>query len=168
MRSTAGGGYAPWPLTRQSGKRCKESSDTRGVRVAARLLSASLLVAVLAAVVTAVGAPADPARAGSAPHRIAFGVYTEGAPWDRSAMDRFSAQVGRRPVIWHTYRSWDEDPFPADSLRNSADSGAVALVTWEPDGRDLSSIAGGRYDSYIRASAREGARWGRPLLLRFA
>jgi hypothetical protein len=100
--------------------------------------------------------------------QVAFGMYTEGAPWDRGAMNRFVAEVGLRPVIWHTYRNWDEDPFPYDSLHNSDDMGGVALVTWEPWGRDLRSIASGRYDGYVRDSAREARAWGKPVLLRFA
>ena len=105
------------------------------------------------------------ARAG---HRIAFGVFTPGAPETASVVSSFADKVGRRPVIFHTYRNWSQDPFPRDLMQNPADAGAVPMITWEPTDVSLRDIAGGRYDSYIRDSADQAAAWGRPILLRFA
>jgi beta-mannanase len=46
------------------------------------------------------------------------------------------------------------------------------MVSWEPwneegHGYRLSAIASGRYDTFIRRSAREAKEWGGPILLRF-
>jgi hypothetical protein len=53
-------------------------------------------------------------------------------------------------------------------MQNTYDVGAVPMITWEPHGRDLREMAGGRYDAYIRDSAKQAVAWGRPILLRFA
>jgi endoglucanase len=131
------------------------------VKISSRLLPAALIAAVMAAVAYA------PASAG-AERQVAFGMFTPGAPENRSVIDQFSQKIGRRPVIWHTYRNWDQDPFPTDIVGTAHEAGAVALITWEPFDRDLRGIASGRYDSYVRSSARQAKSWGKPILLRFA
>jgi glycosyl hydrolase family 26 len=112
-----------------------------------------------------------PANAGA--HAVAFGAYTSGAPDYPSLLDAYSAKVGRRPVIVVWYRYWSEQAFVSQQLQAVADRDAVPLVTWEPHrpdrtGYPLTAIARGDHDAYLRASARDAAAWGRPILVRFA
>ena len=129
-----------------------------------------VIVVAIAATLTLQSGPAHETIAFGATgeQRIAFGIFTPGAPENKAAIQSFIAKVGRAPAIWHTYRNWDEDPFPRDLMQNPYDVGAVPMITWEPHGRDLRQMAQGGYDSYIRDSAREAIAWGRPILLRFA
>jgi len=73
--------------------------------------------------------------------------------------------------------------FPLALMQEVDRHGSIALLTWEPwtseftknAGRtqdavrtDLGEVAAGRYDSYIRAWAREAVMFGKPFFLRFA
>jgi hypothetical protein len=76
-------------------------------------------------------------------------------------------------VIVSYYRQWDSIPFVPSELRAAWDRGAVPMITWEPmsyAGRTypMRLIQRGRFDQYIRESARAAARWGHPILVRFA
>jgi hypothetical protein len=121
---------------------------------------------VTVAVMSALGAlpPAD----AHAQHRVAWGAFTPGAPESRSAIDAFNSKVGRRAEIWHTYKSFNQEPFPYDTVGRSHEAGAVPLITWEPFGRTLRGIARGDQDGYLRSSARQAVAFGKPILLRFA
>jgi beta-mannanase len=112
----------------------------------------------------ATGTPAD--AQGQKP--VAFGAYTPGAPDNRSTIEAFNARVGRRAVIWQTYKSFEQEPFARQTVGTATDAGALPLVTWEPFGRSLRGIGRGDYDGYIRTSARQAASFGKPILLRFA
>jgi mannan endo-1,4-beta-mannosidase len=104
---------------------------------------------------------------------VAFGAWVPNSEGRPQLIDRFSREVGRRPVVVSLYPKWSGPPFEAAKLGPIWSGGAVPLVTWEPwdssqRGIPLRDIAAGRYDRYIRASAREAAAWGHPILLRFA
>lgn len=120
--------------------------------------------ALLALVVTAllVAAPAD------ARSRVALGAFVPDVDRSPAKIESFARKAGRRPLIVHTYKDWGNRPFEPRELRGVWRRGAVPLITWEPWGFPLRKIARGRYDRYVRASARAAARWGRPLFLRFA
>lgn len=124
--------------------------------------AAAALASLAAAAVFATSAP--PAQA--APN-VAFGAYTPGAPYTRSAIDGFSDMVGRRPVIWLTYRMWGETPVATQTVRTADEAGAVTMVTWHPQNAGLRRIAGGDHDAYLRRSARDAAAWKKPVLIRF-
>ena len=126
--------------------------------------AAPLVAALAAATITAVGMPA----AAHAQRPVAWGAFTPGAPESRSAIDAFNAKVGRRAVILHTYKNFQQDPFPYDTVGRSHEAGAVPLITWEPFGRSLRGIARGDHDGYLRQSARQAVEFGKPILLRFA
>jgi membrane-bound metal-dependent hydrolase YbcI (DUF457 family) len=131
-----------------------------------------LLPGVLAAAVLGI-ALSSFAPAGAAAAPTAFGVYVPGADQRPSRIESFAHQVGRAPVIASSYKRWRLQPFIGAELRHVWNRGAVPLVTWEPwtvEGRGFSlrAIAGGRYDAYVRGAANSAARWGRPILLRFA
>jgi hypothetical protein len=102
-----------------------------------------------------------------------MGMYTRGAPERAAAIDAYARKAGSDPAIIASYRYWSDPAFVVRDLNTVADRGAVPLVTWEPwraDGRgySLRKIARGDFDGYVRRSARAAARWGRPILLRFA
>jgi len=103
-----------------------------------------------------------------------------GAPWDPAKLDEFAALAGARPSIAMWYQDWaspgvrEFDPAKMDAV---AARGAVPMVTWEPwDHRGgvaqpdfaLRAILAGKHDAYVRQWARDAARWGRPMYLRFA
>jgi membrane-bound metal-dependent hydrolase YbcI (DUF457 family) len=104
--------------------------------------------------------------------RIALGVYVRGLEDSPGQLDRYSEEVGRPPTIVGAYKRWDVQPFYTPELHEIASRGAVPMVSWEPwdeqdHGFPLKAIAHGRYDFYVRRSAREAMEWGGPILLRF-
>jgi beta-mannanase len=124
-------------------------------------------------------APATPARAPAAPSkrkpaaarrdRVALGAFIPGVVRRPALLKRYVRKTGRRPAILAYYRKWREgQTFDRLSLDRVAREGAVPMITWEPWGQPLRQIAAGRYDAYLRSSARDARRWGRPILLRFA
>jgi membrane-bound metal-dependent hydrolase YbcI (DUF457 family) len=132
-----------------------------------RALAPALALAVLLSL-AAVSIDPVPAAA----NRIALGVYIRGVEDDPGQLDRYAEQVGRRPAIVGAYKRWDVRPFHPPELREIAARGAVPMISWEPWDADdrgyrLSAIANGRYDAYVRRSAREAKAWGGPILLRF-
>ena len=126
----------------------------------------SVLVAVLA---LGVGDGTDSARA----QRIALGAYIPEAGWHPGRIGRYAETVGREPVIVSDYHQWNEAPFPRRELAAIWRRGAIPMITWEPmsyGGRryPLRAIAAGRFDGYLRRSARAVERWGKPIFVRFA
>jgi membrane-bound metal-dependent hydrolase YbcI (DUF457 family) len=123
----------------------------------------TIVVAVLAA---------SPSLAGATP-TISLGAYIPGAGADPSLIDEYASEVGRQPVIVSSYRNWDSPLFDERQLDAVSSRGAVPMLTWEPwdhseAGASLWAIAAGDYDSYVSATARQAAAWGKPLFLRFA
>ena len=115
----------------------------------------------------------QPAAAASTEGSVALGAYIPGAEQHPSLIDRYGQLVGRRPVVVSYYRQWDSVPFESSELQAVWDRGAVPMITWEPmsyEGRKypMRLIQRGRFDQYIRESARAAARWGHPILVRFA
>jgi Glycosyl hydrolase family 26 len=104
---------------------------------------------------------------------IAVGAWIPNSEGHPRQLDRFTHEIGRKPVIVSLYPKWSDRPFEGAKLNPIWSRGAVPLVTWEPwdssgRGIPLQSIAKGRYDGYVRRSAAEAAAWGHPILLRFA
>ena len=129
-----------------------------------RLQLAPLALAVLVLLVPSA------ARAQRAP--IAFGAYIEKQWENPKLIDAFAKEVGRRPAIILTYKRWDVKPFYDPELTQIARRGALPMVSWEPwtsSGKPakLWAIGRGRYDGYLRRSARQAREWGKPIMLRF-
>jgi membrane-bound metal-dependent hydrolase YbcI (DUF457 family) len=106
-------------------------------------------------------------------HRIALGTYIRGTDSSPALLDRYTEEVGRPPAIVGSYKRWDVQPFYRPELEQIDQRGAVPMVGWEPwnaqdRGFRLGAIARGRFDGYVRRSAREAKAWGKPILLRFA
>jgi hypothetical protein len=112
-----------------------------------------------------------PAAAGAAP--VAIGAYIPNQWNDPSLIDAYAREVGRPPAIVLSYKRWGVKPFYRPELRQIDRRGALPMVSWEPwnsagDAIPLRQIARGRYDGYVRRSAREARDWGKPVMLRFA
>ncbi len=121
----------------------------------------------LAAALLAASASATPSRT------ISLGAYIPGATVDASRIDAYAREVGQSPVIVSSYAQWPRAVFQRSELAPTWARGAVTLLTWEPwtadeRGYPLGAIARGRYDGYLRRSARAAKTWGRPIFVRFA
>jgi hypothetical protein len=116
-------------------------------------------------------AAATAASAAATP--LATGVYLPGASAQPRLLDRYTKEVGMAPVIVSSYKDWSSLPFSSRELEGIWARGAVPMITWEPWTSNekpfhLDDIAAGRFDSYLRRSARSAANWGKPLMIRFA
>lgn len=125
---------------------------------------AALLLTLLAWLVAPVGSSE------AAP--VALGSYIPHADESPGLIDDFARQVGWSPVIVTSFKTFDQAPVYRPQLEGISEHGAIPMVTWEPqtssEGRiDLSKIARGRYDGYIRAAAQNAAGWGKPMMIRF-
>ncbi len=125
------------------GKRCK--------RLAATVVAFAALAAV-------------PASA----QAIQLGAYTPGAPADAKALAAYAQMVGRQPDIVMWYRDFGLPLMYSNEIANLRATGQTPMVTWEPYGQKLSSIASGAYDDYLHESAKIAKSWGAPLQIRFA
>lgn len=125
------------------------------------------------------------APAGSA---LYWGVHQPGVPYDTDSLDRLESEVGAEPAIVMWYQEWaGSPPFPASAVAEVLDQGAVPMITWEawsPPASDpslepgdalaeaqqpafqLSRIADGAYDDYLRGYAQDVADFGGPVMLR--
>lgn len=116
---------------------------------------------------------AGPERALAAEPSVALGAYIPKANEQPQRIESFARLAGRSPAIVSYYKQWDYVPFDPAELSAIWDRGAVPMIAWEPlsyEGREfpLRMIQRGRYDSYIRESARAAAAWGKPILVRLA
>ncbi|HEY5194036.1 MAG TPA: glycosyl hydrolase [Solirubrobacteraceae bacterium] len=103
---------------------------------------------------------------------VALGVNTVDAP-SPGPVQAFARLAGRRPKVVMWYQSWSEPLFYEDQVRALAAQGMIPMINWHPMGAvpaeySLRAIASGRFDAYIRASARTAARWGHPMFIDFA
>ncbi len=109
-----------------------------------------------------------------APFRVAaaepplsyLGVYEPSSPHSYSGILRFSKLIGRLPNLALYYSSWWE-PFQISFARAAQAHGATTLVQLEPRHVDLSAIAAGRYDGFLKAFARSVRSFGHPVVLSF-
>jgi hypothetical protein len=108
----------------------------------------------------------------------------EEAPWDMSAVTAFEEKAGKAPSLIEfgspfadcysspcSYYSFPYTPFESIRAR-----GAIPFLSWssqslpstieEPDFQ-LSDVAAGDYDGYVREFAEAAAAWGHPFFLRF-
>ncbi len=88
-----------------------------------------------------------------------------GQPWEPGRLDSVTQLLGRAPTIFLTYQGWDR-PFYTSDERQIANRGAQHVLTWEPNGYTLNSIAAGDQDAFIQSFANGAAAWGGPIYLR--
>lgn len=102
------------------------------------------------------------------PGLIALGAYLPGAPSGPTIIDSYTTLVGQAPAIVMWYQDWS-GPYNtfytagAEAIRVRS---AMPVISWEPNGLTLASIAGGTHDAYIRAWTHAAAVWGYPLYVR--
>ncbi|MBN2124762.1 MAG: endoglucanase [Deltaproteobacteria bacterium] len=122
--------------------------------------------------------PGAASRPQAAP--LFWGFALEGHPITVPILEQVERDTGLVPHVVVFFLQWPASPgekaFPAKSIEAIWARGAVPCITWEPmyyeNGREITisreKITGGAYDAYIRDFAGEAARWGRPLMIRFA
>lgn len=128
-------------------------------------------MAIVALVLVPSGAAQGAPAGDQAP--IAVGTFIHNSYRDPDLYDDYARQVGHSPAILGSYKTWSIPLIDRPQLNAIWDRGAVPLVTWEPWGGrgryfSLRGIARGRYDAYVRRSAKAAALWGKPVFLRFA
>ncbi len=125
------------------------------------------------------------------PSRMLFGAYDGGFPDSFRGLEALESQLAYRFPIISFYQAWGDRPyqahFPMRMVETIDRLGSVPMITWEPWVKDfdgsrrtnlppiaqreyatLASVARGDYDFYITPWATEAARFGKPLLIRFA
>ena len=124
------------------------------------------------------------------PERILVGAYDGELPRTFDGLMVLEDSLATTMPLIQIYTAWGDKPdqrFPLQLVTAIGDIGSIPVVTWEPwladfenrlhpqialrherDRGGLDAIARGEYDFYIDAWAAEAARYGRPILLRFA
>jgi hypothetical protein len=109
-----------------------------------------------------------------------LGLQTNLGPYDFSAVDAFRTVTGHEPSVLQFSQGWAEDKFDTSRFNAIAEQGMMPIVSWEPwnfredtgDGYQpayqLSAIAGGVYDDYVRSWATGMAALPYPVVIRFA
>lgn len=141
------------------------------------LLAAITIGLFMVAVPGATGKRATEAvRTAAQTSTIALGAYVADAPGPTDSLANYVTQVGVAPKIVMWFQSWAEPLFYSSQMPNVASVGAIPMITWEPwDGNPNTvakyaprNIVRGDFDSYIWASARMAAAYGKPMFIRFA
>jgi hypothetical protein len=131
----------------------------------------------------------DPARL-RRPERVLLGAYDGALPGTLDGVIALEQRLATTLPLVQIYTAWGDKPdqqFPLRLVTAITDIGSIPVVTWEPwladfesgrhpeialrperDRHGLAAVARGEYDFYVNAWAAEAARFGRPLLLRFA
>lgn len=124
------------------------------------------------------------------PDALLLGAYDDGIPGTLEGVLGLEERLATRLPLIQTYAAWGDEPahaFPERIAEAVRDLGSIPVITWEPwlstfenrlhahlplrDARDrggLAAIARGDYDFYVDAWAQAAARYGEPLMLRFA
>jgi mannan endo-1,4-beta-mannosidase len=123
--------------------------------------------------------PLHPETANAGPR---WGVALDGYPITSDRLVQAAAETGQHPDVVVFFMAWPQQgdvpgEFPLSTLEAIHSAGALPCLTWEPmwlgpDGREhvipASDILAGHYDVYLKTFAGELARWGYPLIIRFA
>jgi hypothetical protein len=124
------------------------------------------------------------------PSRFLLGAYDDGIPATLEGVPALERVLDTQLPIIQLYAAWGDradQRFPTRMANAIAELGSIPLITWEPwltdfenrlhphlplrDDRSrggLAAIAAGSYDFYIDGWARDAARFGKPLFVRFA
>ncbi|MBF4161003.1 glycoside hydrolase family 26 protein [Nocardioides acrostichi] len=106
-----------------------------------------------------------------------FGVTMPGTPGG-SQLASLASALGRTPdeVMW--YVAWStQTGFPTTDAARVRDLGATPVITWEPwdpsaglgqTTYSMKSIAAGTWNGYLKSWARGAAKYGSPVVIRFA
>ncbi|MGZ6663565.1 MAG: glycoside hydrolase family 26 protein [Solirubrobacteraceae bacterium] len=152
------------------------AADGKRMGSSVRIFLFALLLA-LATLAGTVGAPFTDASSAApvAGDQTLFGMDVPSL----GQLDASEAKVGACAAIVGTFADWAHTPdFPAGFAEAANKRGAVPLISWEPwdswsggahqPAYALRTIAAGDHDALIDRWATEIARYGRPVMLRFA
>ncbi len=101
-------------------------------------------------------------------------------PFDDQHIADMSKMVGDNQTIANTYLQWGNpgnSRFTPELFQVFTRRNMTPMITWEPwvpgagvnqSEYSLAVISGGKYDDYIRQSANEIKKYGRPVFIRFA
>jgi hypothetical protein len=106
-----------------------------------------------------------PARAVTTTHYL--GVYEPGEIGNYQNVVKFGNAVGRQPNLV-LYYSTLGTPFQTAFVDTAYQHGAVTFVDLNPGKASMAAVASGRYDSELRAFARQIRAYGHPVILSFA
>ena len=101
--------------------------------------------------------------AGNAP---LIGVYTHDSPASYTGITAFTSATSVKPNIVVYYSGWLES-FQIGFAATAAREGAVPLIQMNPTQTDVTAIASGQYDTYLRAYAESVRAYGHPILVSF-
>jgi mannan endo-1,4-beta-mannosidase len=104
----------------------------------------------------------------SASATIRLGAFNPGGPSNLSSATALATTIGRQPEIAMWYHDFGNSILTSEEKSALLATGQTPMVTWEPNGQSLSDIAAGKYDAYVRSSAKLAKAWGGELMLRFA
>jgi hypothetical protein len=113
--------------------------------------------------------PRYPARSLAPTRGVLFGAWVQPVNSsvvnpEESAVTSFERAIGRKLAINNFYTAWTA-PMPIAVARWDLRHGTIPMISWAPARTDL--IAAGRYDSLIRARARELKSLHGPVMLRW-
>jgi hypothetical protein len=124
------------------------------------------------------------------PDQLLPGAYDASMPASLEGAIALERTLGVHFALLHFYAAWGDKPeqqFPLRTVQAITELGSIPVVTWEPwlvdfdsrlrphlplrNARDrggLAAVAAGEYDFYIDRWAQDAARFGKPIMLRFA
>jgi hypothetical protein len=128
--------------------------------------------AALMAAMAGCGAPGFARESADSGDGVLLGVFHEGAQKDLKAVKDLEKGTERKfaSIMW--YMDWTS-PFPLEDAKRVSKAGYMPHITWEPwswekkDLVKLQDILAGKWDKYIGDWAKDAARFGRPLLVRW-
>jgi hypothetical protein len=95
-----------------------------------------------------------------------LGVYETGPPGTYQPVAEFARVVGKQPNVVGYYSGWRE-PFQIRFAETVHAQGAVTVVQMDPTNANITKIAAGGYDSYLRSYADSIRRFGQPVIIGF-
>jgi beta-mannanase len=126
--------------------------------------------------VPAIGSAAHSTAPPTSTSKLRLGVAISGADGTNSALDELALRLRESPSIVMVYKDFNQPP-PLLELGGLEARGAVGMITWEPwtwgGGLDQPAyrsarIAAGDFDPYLVGWADALARWGGPVMIRYA
>ena len=101
------------------------------------------------------------------PGKPYIGVFEPGATASYSAVRQFASETAQPVNISLYYSGWN-DPFQVNMANWAYQSGGMPFAQILPYHLSLTSIAAGRYDTYLRSFASEVSDYRHPVLIGFA
>lgn len=95
-----------------------------------------------------------------------FGVYEPGTPSSYAPVAAFAAATHVQPRVTLYYNAWGA-PFQLAFAKTAYAHNTITLVQFMPTNINMTSIARGRYDKYIRSYAAAVRTFRRPVIIGF-